>query len=211
MHNTSENTTLGTCKTRYSYMDTLSDDQRYILIAYYATSAITNIITNGMLMIALLKTKQLQKSAKRIVFLLSVSDFLTGSIVQPGIIITLRYNTSRYSCSIHLCTEFLVSFFIHLSPYLICVISFDRYAMLRYMNRYPKVVTKQKMALTVCTLTFIAALNATITIIASYNDEKDTYGRWPNIFDIPVYMVGMGLQFLTLKAVKEYRKSVTHL
>lgn len=145
----------------------------------------------------------------KIVFFLSSNDFLIGAVVEPCIVMTLIYNSSQYSCSLHLTAEFLLFFFTHLSGYLICVISFDRYAMLKYLNLYSEVVTKRRIRLTVLAVTLLSVINATITALASYKDEKDTYGRLSNTYTVLVFLTMVCIQLLTLRAANNYRKSVT--
>ena len=102
----------------------------------------TTVMFNTIATVALIKTKQLNNLTLRIFLMICLSDLFLGTVSEPVMLLVYaRYYQPLYNCSLHITLEVLL-FPTRISAYLVCLTSFDRYARLRYLNRYQVVFTK---------------------------------------------------------------------
>ena len=132
---TSNSTNTSVCYTNYN--ENFSPEQNCILIVYLAISAITNVFCNTAVICAwLIRTEQAVNLTMKVVFLVSLCDLVQGFLVQPGVIAIYSgyFDMQRY-CSLYIGVEMFMYLVFRVSGYLVCLLSYDRYARLKYMQR----------------------------------------------------------------------------
>ena len=85
------------------------------------------VISNGALIMALIKTKQYKSTANRFIILLSLSDFFTGAVSIPLQAILFATYSHKRQCWFELMTMFITQMNVHFSGYLFMIIAIQRY------------------------------------------------------------------------------------
>ena len=96
----------------------------------------------------------------------------------------------------------------HISAYLICLLSFDRYARLAYLQRYRLVVTPQRSRNAIITAIATAVVNQAMNVTAVVNGERKTLGKASMVLNLSVAVLTIATYFFTLRALKRNRQTV---
>ena len=91
-----------------------------------------------------------------LLFYVSISGCFSGLLAQSLYAILIGQYFDKSYCSFEIIGKFFAVFLPHTSVYAIGAIAFDRYARMRFFNRYPVVVTKRKIIATCSVITFVS-------------------------------------------------------
>ena len=204
------NTTLSKvskCLSGYSGKMFITDNQRYFLIAFDLLVLILNFIANSGVIIALVMAKFMRNTSLILLFLLSISDIFLASIVQPLFAILIGGYADQTYCMFEMVVQFFAIFITHTSGYTIACIGFDRYARMRYLNRYSLVVTRRR----VFTASFIIYLLSFFQgMLYALGTKFDVFQKTKQIgvgIDFTIALFVVGIYLLTIKVVKEHRNN----
>lgn len=119
-----------------------------------------------------------------LIFYMSFTDCCVALFVQPvyAIIIVLYFDKSY--CTLEMIFQFLTVLFSHASVCTIVAIGFDRYARIRYLNRYTEVVTKKRIVLAGIAIGILSLLQATLFVVGSKYNFFDISRRVAAAVDI---------------------------
>lgn len=95
--------------------------QLIILTVFNFAVMMGNVLANALVIFILIKTKQLSNVACKLIFMLSISDFLIG-ILSQNIFFGVFYGTS---CFIKIFFRIVTIFLTHWSGYIIAVLGID--------------------------------------------------------------------------------------
>ena len=114
--------------------------------------ALTGVIENLLLLLAIWRTSSLHSPANMILCSLAISDFINGLIVQPAMVIHL-ISEICLSISFHVIAgviwETCAAVTAAVSGLCVMLLSFDRYLALRFHLRYNDVVTNKRVIIVV--------------------------------------------------------------
>ena len=131
-----------------------------ILRALNFIIAFLNILGNGFLIYALKKTGQTKTISIKFIIIMSVSDLLTG-IIGMFLISFLFWEEFYNYCSLQVAARFSISITTSFSIAMIALVALDRYFHMKYLERYPTIITKQRSyCLTLGCLCMCVAFNA---------------------------------------------------
>ena len=202
------NTTLNettTCLSTYSGRVYMTDYQRYILVAFDVIVMLLNVVANSGVIIVLLMTKFLRNTSLLLLFFLSVSDICLALITQTFFAILIgRYSGQSY-CTFEIIVQFFAIFLTHTSAYTVACIGFDRYARMRYLNRYSTVVTRKRVFIAfsvICSLSFFQAM---LYVIGTKYDVFEKTKKVAVGIDFLMAFTVIGIYLLTIKVVRDYR------
>ena len=133
------------CETSYSGKSNLSDGQITFLVTFDVVTMVLNLLANIAVVLALIATKQLRNISLKLILCLSISDCFLAVITQPLFAIMLRAFAERSYCDFETVVQFFAILFTHTSGYTIALIGYDRYARMKYLNRYSEKVTENRM------------------------------------------------------------------
>ena len=141
---------------------------------------------------------------------MSFSDCCVSLFVHPvyAIIIVLYFDKSY--CTLEMLLQFLTVFFSHVSICAIAAIAFDRYARIRYLNRYTEVVTKKRVVLACVAIGMYSLLHVTLFAAGSIYKFFDTSRRVAAAIDILIILFITFVYLYTVKIIKDHRRSITH-
>ena len=121
----------------------LSTQVLWALRITYSCLALLSIIGNSLLICALKKTGQLTNLSLELIILMSTSDCINGitALFLTNILLWKEYDSL---CHLKALTQFISNLFGSFSFTTVLLIAIDRYLHIKYLQRYPIIVTKRK-------------------------------------------------------------------
>ena len=132
--------------------------------------AILNVVSNSALLYGLFKTRQTRRMSTRLIFIMSLEDFIFGLLSQPLVTMALSEQFQR-TCIVHIIAQITTTAWAYSSFCMVSVVAFDRYMHMRYLERYPVIMTKKKARKLVIICLAVPQAAATGTTIALVNHQ----------------------------------------
>ena len=201
------NDTRGHCSIFVMEFSNFSPMQLVILTIINVGLILLNVITNALVIYILIKTKQTSNVTCKLIFILSVSDILTGLAAQPLFMIDV-YNAN---CLVTTAFLFVTVFLTHLSGYTVVIIGIDRYMRIKYFVNF-KVIWTTKVVLTLscigCLLALIQAMMTTISWLLNKREVvKHVYMTLDSI--IIVLIVVLQLQTIRISNAQHNQSTIS--
>ena len=105
--------------------------------------ALFNILGNSFLIYALKKTGQTTTFSLQLIILMSTSDLATG-IVALSLTNALLWRDYDLHCQVNTATQFMHVAFAGFSFSAVLLIAIDRFLHMKYLQRYPLIITKRR-------------------------------------------------------------------
>ena len=138
--------------------------------AYIIIVTVFNVSGNAILIWALKKTGQTKTISVQFIIIMSIFDLVTSAVNLIILIITSIPQRSKANCWTTLLCQFFLSTFSAYSFIMVALIALDRYLHMRYLERYPSVVTKKRgYCLAVATFVYALTVNVIYTLPLPYN------------------------------------------
>ena len=133
---------MANCTTIYtssiSIIAYLTPLQKNLIVAMQVTLMPFTIFLNLILIISLIKTKQVNKKSNYLILMLNTSDLMQGAISLPLDVIIIKYYPVERNCAIEIIHQIVDGLFVYLSTSTTLLIAIDRYVKidpnLRNMN-----------------------------------------------------------------------------
>ena len=132
-----------TCTSSISSIRDFSQSTLITLRAINSCIALLNIFGNGFLIYALKKTCQTTSLSMQLIVLMSSSDCING-VVALVFTNMLLWKANDSNCTLKAITQFIHILFISISFNTVLLIAIDRYMHIKYLQRYPVIVTKRR-------------------------------------------------------------------
>ena len=171
--------------------------------------ALLNIFGNGFLIYALRKTSQTTSFSLQLIVLMSSSDCINGivALVLTNILLLKTYDSY---CFLKIITQFLHTLFLSFSFTTALLIAIDRYLHIKYLQRYPLIVTKRRgriIALGTFLCHTVVAFVSSVPLV-KYNTK---FGKLLTISGATLSMITISvLYYKTMKAINSRVLSSTH-
>ena len=129
-----------------------------------------NFSGNTLLIWALKKTGQTKTISSQFIIIMSISDLIISTNSLIIVIINLIPQKNSSICWIYILFQFLMTTSNMFSYHMIALIALDRYLHMRYLQRYPFVVTKKRgYFITVACIMSAIAVNVILYLPLPYN------------------------------------------
>ena len=204
------NTTLSEiskCLSTYRGKVFITEDQRYFLVIFDLLVLILNFTANSGVIIALVMAKFMRNTSLILLFLLSISDIFLALITQTLFAILIGGYADQTYCTFEMIVQFFAIFLTHTSGYTIACIGFDRYARMRYLNRYSLVVTRKKVLTTSFIIYLLSFLQGMLYVLGTKFDVFEKLKQVAVGIDFVIALFVVGIYLLTIKVVKEHRNN----
>ena len=195
------------CQTSYTPKNALSDGQKLVLIAFDLFSLSMNIFTNSLVIASLKITSQLHNLSLRLILLLSISDICSALVLQTLFAIMLVNYSDKDYCRFDSFVNFFGVFFTHISLYIVVVIGLDHFGRMKYLNRYPLIVTKRRVYMTLMAFMSLSFLQASMYVIGTIFSIFSTTKSIAIFIDVTIGGTAFGLYIVTIFIVKKHRQS----
>ena len=140
------------------------------LCAYNTLTAVFNITGSSLLLWALKKTGQTSTISFHFIIMMSISD-LIASICNAIFLALITWKEYSMNCWMSSLLQFLVGTFNTISFLMIVLVALDRFLHMRYLERYPSIVTKRRGHLFVVAALFVASIaNASLFLVTSESE-----------------------------------------
>ena len=145
------------------YCDILRIDASYFMAWQSITLTVINliimvgnIIANSLVIYILIKTKQLSFAPCKLIFMLSLSDLLTGVLAQNLLFAVINGS----SCFINLISRVTSIFFTNVSGYTIAIMGIDRFIRIKFSTNVKGIVTTKFILISISMIFLAALINA---------------------------------------------------
>ena len=186
---------------------TVSDGQKLVLIAFNLFSMAINILTNSLVIASLKITCQLHNLSLRLILLLSISDICAALVFQTLFAIMLFKYSDKDYCRFDSFVIFFGVFFTHISLYIVVAIGLDRFARMKYLNKYPLIVTKRRVHMTLMAFASLSLLQASMCVIGTISSILSTIKVIVLFIDVIIGLTASGVYIVTIFVIKKHRKS----
>ena len=126
------------------------------------------VFSNALVVMAIVKTESLHSPSNIALCCLAVTDFITGLVTQPCVVIYRALEITRHyslSCTLYKCFAFIGLTMMSTSFLPISVITMDRFLALHLHLRYPQVITARRVLMAEFTGLTWAAIIGTVRIV----------------------------------------------
>ena len=141
------------------------------LTAYNVVIALFNLTGSSLLLWALKKTGQTKTISFQFIIMMSISD-LIGSINNAIFLTLITWKEHSMNCWMSSSVQFLLGTLNIFSFLMIVLIALDRYLHMKYLDRYPSIVTKRRGHLLAVAAFFVASLINGILLLPIPNGES---------------------------------------
>ena len=187
-----------------SFIPSIRNFSQSILITLRATNsciALLNIFSNGFLIYALKKTGQTTSFSIQLIVLMSSSDCINGVV---ALIFTnlLLWKTYDSYCFLKVTSQFVHIVFRGYSFISVLLIATDRFLHMKYLQRYPTIVTKKRgriVALAACLLQLFIAFVSSMPFLKEVRNVGKLVQICAGILGMICIFI---LYYKTTKAVK---------
>ena len=160
------------CVTAYTHAYFLHPSYNIVILTVFVPLALVTVISNFILTISLIRTKQLRKTSIYLIITMSASDCLTGCIPAPLAIALYTKYRGLKACPLELTTQFFVTLFKMVSISMIVLLAIDRYLSidpnLKYFNnRIKRYFSHPKVKIIIAAAIFGSLITASAITAAS--------------------------------------------
>ena len=131
------------CYSLFPSIHNFSQQELWALRITNSCIALFNIFGNSFLIYALKKTGQITNMSLQLIVLMSVSDCI-GGIAALSLTNILLWKTFNSLCYLRSLTQFINHVFIGYSFTAVLLIAIDRFLHIKYLERYPIIMTKRR-------------------------------------------------------------------
>ena len=130
------------CFTPYSLKILFSNTHILILQFSNGTIMVGNIC-NFLVMLIIIRTRQISNTACKILFQISFADFLVGSITQPLYMMILLFRETL--CILELVHTFIANALVRVYLYTIGLLGVDRYIRIKYLAKFERILPMRRV------------------------------------------------------------------
>ena len=174
----------------------LTYSQLAVLTVINLIVMVGNVTTNSLVIFVLIKTKQFNNVASKLIFMLCISDLLLGAVGQNFYFVVL-YDTN---CLMKLMTRVFSIFFLNLSSYTIAIMGVDRFVRIKFYKKVRVILTTRFMAIAVSIACSAALINAVMNVIGALLRIEQIYTRINFVIGAIIISIVAFLQLLVMRA-----------
>ena len=197
------------CENCWSDKVYLEFSQCQVIAGLNSTLSIVTLTSNIVVIVSIVKTKQLNNASNVFICCLSISDCCLACIAQT--LISFTFLRQEFSCSLEMVTQFSTSFFGHLSGYCIVAIAVDRMIHMKYLTRYAQIVTRERIYM-IClaniVMSLVVGVSYTLTTIYDVYDAVNTIIL---IFDSTLVILTFSAYLVTFRKIHRHIKNKENL
>lgn len=173
----------------------LNRRQLDVLTTINSVVMVVNLTSNMLVIYVLIKTEQLANNACKLIFMLSVSDFMIGLLAQ-NLQTAILYEKI---CSLMDTYAFIATFFVHLSMYTIATMGIDRYLRIKHYANFKAIWTTRVVSTVLSIDVFLSLLQSIMTLLGLLSAKEYML--------IPVYLaidcaIIIGIIFLQILTIR---------
>ena len=195
------------CVNMFSKRFQMSGIQRYILVTYtVSVNGVLNVLLNGLVICLLLKMKQINIPSMRMMLYMNISNVSISLLVVTNVLLLTVFSDKR-NCAVEALSQFIANLVGHTSPFLLLLMSFDRYASIKFLTKYKVVMSKERTDKMVVFVFSLALLESLLY----------AFGTFLNVHRLMSYIVisidflltlscAIVLPVMTVKAIRSHRK-----
>ena len=188
------------CYSPYNGKIYLTVESIYFLAFLDGIILLANLVLNILVIIVILKTKQISSTASKLIFNLSIADIVHGLIGQSLFLASLFID---FSCVIQYTALFFLYFFGYVTVYTIGLIGLDRYVRIQYKTSYASVLTSERVHLLIFTVYCLAMLRASMNVIGFALQKVLLIRILGSVIDFISMSIIACMQMASVRAIKK--------
>ena len=197
------------CKTSSIFLLTIKSNVEPYIHAYIVALAVITITGNALLIWLLKKTRQTNTISFQFIIIMSISDLIlsTGNLIV--LIINNLIDANTTTCWIVLFFQFIIATCGGFSVIMATYIALDRYLHMKYLERYPSIVTKKRAySLTMVSFLLLLMMNA-IFALPMPNNVQQIFQAIYLFSSAPIALVILILYYYTMKTIRKKASELT--
>ena len=197
------------CKASSVFSFKIKDRVLPYFCACIITVAVLAAISNALLIWGLKKTRQTSTISFQFIIVMSTSDVIlcASHLIKLTISTVIEYNATI--CWITLFCQFIATTCTSFSFLMVAFIALDRYLHMRYLERYPSIVTKRRAyCLTIMSILLLVIVNATFALPAPSNVQR-IFQTVYLFFATPIVFTILMLYYYTMKTIRKKASQAT--
>ena len=193
--------------TSYSGRIHMTNGQINFLIAYDIATGFFNFVANGLVILALILSKQTGNPSLKLIFLLSISDCCLAVVVQSLFAVMMFKYPHTQNCAFEMVTQFFGIFFTHTSGYIIALIGFDRYARVKFLTKYSNIMTSKRIQFLVLIAIVLSVVQASLYVLGTSLSIFDKTKKVGVAVDFIIVLSVVIVTIMAVCAVKSHRRN----
>ena len=158
------------CREASIFLFNITRDTLPYIYGYIIIIDVFNISGNAILIWALKKTRQTKTISFQFIIIMSISDLALSIANLMILIIPSIPQQNRASCWTTVICQFFLSTCSVYSFIMVALIALDRYLHMRYLERYPSILTKKRgYCLAIASFVYALTMNVAYYLPLSYN------------------------------------------
>ena len=173
------------------------------LVTFACSQAILcpfTIISNSLLVYALVKTRQLNSISNKLILMMNISDLCMGVLGQPLIVIMVSLKRIFRNCAFEKFVQYIVFLSANFSWFMLLCIAIDRYFSITKLNRYNLYMNNVRMKILIIVSFIIANILAATLHFAPSFDMQVVF----NVANITMMIVVSLVYVLILQKLKAH-------
>uniref|UniRef100_A0A7M5X7T2 G-protein coupled receptors family 1 profile domain-containing protein n=1 Tax=Clytia hemisphaerica TaxID=252671 RepID=A0A7M5X7T2_9CNID len=203
-------TTNATCVNLYKRFHLTNGHQTFLVTYSVAIIGVSNCILNGLVVALLFLSKQIQIPSMRLFLISSLSDILLSIIAPVSHTFLFKFYGRESNCTLEIVISSLIGFFGRVSGYMICLIGYDRYARVKYLNEYKTKITPKTINRLVGTALAICVFHRVLVSLGLFYHFHKIATYITIIMDICMVLIIIMFYILAAKTIKDFRRDATN-
>ena len=180
------------------------------LCAYTVVTATFNVMGSSFLLWALKKTGQTKTISVQFIIIMTTTGLLT-SISNAVVLTLIAWKEKNMTCWITILEQFLAGTLNTVSFFMIILIAFDRYLHMKYLERYPSIVTKKRGHLLVV-VAFLLASTLNGILILPMSESKMSIIHVAFVVSIYPFLMSVFILYRgAMRALREKSNQLTQI
>ena len=175
---------------------------------YIIIIGVFNISGNAILIWALKKTRQTKTISFQIIIIMSISDLAMSAGILLMLILPYIPQQNMARCWVTVLCQILLSTFSLYSFIMVALIALDRYLHMRYLERYPSILTKKRgYCLAIASFVYALTVNLIYNLPLPYNISY--FSQSVTVFMVSLIVISVFV--LYYKAIRAIRTKASQL
>ena len=196
------------CWTTYNARLILTCAQSRFLVSISSIIILLAVCANMLVLVAMVKTKQLYNNSLRLIFLLCFSDLLAAAFWEPMVTLLFSYFNDQIYCNLEWSSLFFIAFQQRFSGLILVLLVVDRFVMITFMMRHRQIITQARLLTALVGAAILSLLMALFQAFAGMLGQDKTAVYLTCAIDVSLLTMAITMVlYIKMKSQNQRKKS----